>query len=41
MTPDEEKEFIRRRTQRNTVIGLILAGFVLLFYFITIVRMGD
>ena len=41
MTPEEEKEFIRRRKQRNTVIGLMLAGFVILFYFITIVRMGD
>ncbi len=41
MTPDEEKEFIRRRKQRNLVIGLLLAGFVILFYAITIVRMGD
>ncbi len=41
MTPEEEKEFIRRRKQRNIVIGLILAGFVILFYAITIVRMGD
>ncbi len=41
MTPDEEKEFIRRRKQRNLVIGLMLAGFVILFYAITIVRMGD
>ena len=41
MTPEEEKEFIRRRKQRNLVIGLMLAGFVILFYAITIVRMGD
>ena len=41
MTPDEEKEFIGRRKQRNLVIGLMLAGFVILFYAITIVRMGD
>ncbi|WP_272914665.1 hypothetical protein [Aurantiacibacter rhizosphaerae] len=41
MTPEEEKEFIRRRKNRNVVIGLILAGFVILFYAITIVRMGD
>ncbi|WP_338243834.1 hypothetical protein [Aurantiacibacter hainanensis] len=41
MTPEEEKEFIRRRKQRNMVLGLILAGFVVLFYLITIVRMGD
>lgn len=41
MTPEEEEEFIRRRKQRNMVLGLILAGFVVLFYLITIVRMGD
>ncbi|WAT17820.1 hypothetical protein OZN62_13030 [Aurantiacibacter sp. MUD11] len=41
MTPEEEKEFIRRRKVRNVVIGLILFGFVALFYAITIVRMGD
>ena len=41
MTPEEEKEFICRRKQRNLVIGLMLAGFVILFYAITIVRMGD
>ena len=41
MTPEEEKEYLRRRKQRNIVLGLILAGFVILFYAITIVRMGD
>ena len=41
MTPDEEKEFIRRRKARNVVIGLVLFGFVALFYAITIVRMTD
>lgn len=41
MTPEEEKEYVRRRKQRNIVLGLILAGFVILFYAITIVRMGD
>ncbi len=41
MTPEEEKEFIRRRRQRNIVVGLILAGFVVLFYMITIVQMSD
>ena len=41
MTPEEEKEFIRRRKQRNIALGLILGGFVVLFYMITIVRMGD
>jgi hypothetical protein len=41
MTPEEEKEFVRRRKQRNVVIGLVLGGFVVLFYFITIARMGS
>ncbi|WP_277751507.1 hypothetical protein [Aurantiacibacter suaedae] len=40
MTPEEEKEFVRRRKARNVVIALGLFGFVLLFYFITIVRIG-
>ncbi|GAA5052671.1 hypothetical protein GCM10023208_13820 [Erythrobacter westpacificensis] len=41
MTPEEKKEFERRRKQRNLVVGLILAGFVVLFYLITIVQMSD
>ncbi len=41
MTPEEEAEFKRRRSARNKVLGLVLLGFVALFYFITIVRMGD
>ncbi|AKQ41760.1 cytochrome C oxidase assembly protein [Aurantiacibacter atlanticus] len=41
MTPEEEKEFKRRRTARNKVFALVLFGFVALFYAITIVRMGD
>lgn len=40
MTPEEEKEFIRRRKNRNIVIAMVLLGFVALFYLITIVRMG-
>lgn len=40
MTPEEEKEFKRRRTARNAVIGLVLLGMVVLFYAITIVRIG-
>ena len=39
MTPEEEKEFIRRRKGRNMVVGLVLIGFAVLFYAITIVRM--
>jgi len=41
MTPEEEAEFKRRRKTRNNVIGLVLGAFVILFYLITIVRMGD
>ncbi len=41
MTPDEQTEFTRRRKARNIVVGLVLGGFVLLFYLITIVRMTD
>ena len=41
MTPQEEEEFKRRRKARNLVIGLVLLGFVVLFYAITIVRMTD
>jgi len=41
MTPEEQKEFTRRRNARNKVVALVLFGFVLLFYAITIVRMGD
>ncbi len=41
MTPEEEKEFMRRRKGRNIALGLVLLGFVVLFYMITIVRMTD
>ncbi|MHA6334210.1 hypothetical protein ACXYL9_11065 [Qipengyuania sp. CAU 1752] len=41
MTPDEEAEFKRRQKSRNLVVGAVLLFFVVLFYAITIVRMGD
>ena len=41
MTPEEETEFKRRQKSRNLVLGGILLFFVVLFYMITIVRMGD
>ena len=41
MTPDEKTEFDRRRKARNLVVAAVLFGFVILFYAITIVRMGD
>lgn len=40
MTPEEQDEIVRRRKQRNIVLGLVLGGFVVLFYAITIARMG-
>ena len=40
MTPEEEKEYKRRRKSRNLVVGLVLLGMVVLFYAITIVRIG-
>ena len=40
MSPEDETEFKRRRRARNRVVGLLLVGFVVLFYLITIVRIG-
>ena len=39
MTVPEDLE--RRRRQRNIALGLLLLGFAVLFYAITIVRMSD
>ncbi len=41
MTPDEQAEFIRRRKARNLVVAGTLLFFAILFYAITIARMGD
>ncbi len=41
MTPEEEQEIRRRQRSRNIALGLVLLFFVVLFYAITIVRMGD
>jgi hypothetical protein len=38
MTPDDE--YRARQRSRNLVLGLVLVGFAVLFYFITIARMG-
>lgn len=40
MTPEDEAEIRRRQRSRNLVLGGILLFFVVLFYAITIVRMG-
>ena len=41
MTPEEETEYRGRQKSRNWVVGGVLMFFVVLFYMITIVRMGD
>lgn len=40
MTPQERAEIDRRRKARNWVLGGVLLFFVVLFYAITIARMG-
>ena len=40
MTPDEETEFKRRRKARNWVVGGTLLFFAVLFYAITMARLG-
>ena len=40
MTPQEEAEIRRRQKSRNIVLGLVLVFFVILFYAITIARIG-
>jgi hypothetical protein len=39
MTPDERREFDRRRMSRAIVTALILGGMVALFYFVAIAKM--
>lgn len=41
MTPEEEAEIRKRQKSRNLVLGGVLLFLVVLFYAITIVRMGD
>jgi hypothetical protein len=41
VSPDEEREFMRRRKARNWVVAGTLLFFVVLFYAITIVRIGQ
>jgi len=41
MTPEENDRLKRARRGRNIALGLALAGFVVLFYAITIVKMLD
>ena len=41
MTPEEDARFRKARRGRNIALALVLAGFVVLFYAITIVKMLD
>ncbi|MDJ0977059.1 MAG: hypothetical protein QNI87_00820 [Erythrobacter sp.] len=41
MTPEEEAEFKRRQKARNLVVAGALLFFVVLFYLITIARLGS
>ena len=40
LTPEEEAEYRRRQKSRNLVLGGVLLFMVVLFYAITIARMG-
>ena len=40
MTPDEQAALKKARRGRNIALALVLAGFVVLFYAITIVKMN-
>ena len=41
MTPEEEAQFKKARRGRNIALALVLLGFVVLFYAVTIVKMLD
>lgn len=40
MTPEEQKEIRARQKSRAVVMGLLLGALVLLFYGITLVKIG-
>ena len=40
MTPEEDAALKKARRGRNIALALVLLGFVVLFYAITIARMG-
>jgi hypothetical protein len=40
MTPEEQEQLAKARKGRNKALALLLLGFVILFYFITIARIG-
>lgn len=38
--PQQDEEAVKRRRKRSIVLGLVLAGLVVIFYVLTIVKMG-
>lgn len=40
-TPPDMEEYRRRQKARSKVMGLLLGGLALLFFFITIAKMAD
>jgi hypothetical protein len=40
MTPEEKAEFERRRRGRNIALALVLGGFAVLFYLITVAKIA-
>jgi len=38
--PQQDAEFLKRRRRRSIALGLVLAGIVLIFYVMTIVKLG-
>jgi hypothetical protein len=41
VTPEEEQQLKRARRGRNIALALVLTGLVVLFYAISIVKMGQ
>jgi t-SNARE complex subunit (syntaxin) len=39
-SPQKDEEAVKRRRKRSIVLGLVLAGLVVIFYVLTIVKMG-
>ena len=38
--PQHDEEFLKRRRRRSIALALVLGGLVLIFYVLTIVKMG-
>lgn len=39
-TPEQDAVFLARRRRRSIALGLVLAGIVVIFYVLTIVKLG-